>query len=290
MRTIVIVLALTIALMASSVYTSQSSDGEFLGDTFTLELTDSDGNDLSDPLFGKVTIYFDTFSTSSGVIYKLKAMLSINTVPANVLISSSGGLFQFEVAATGAGSFLEETGLSFTITDGEDIYVADLKKSNNYHDVFKDSGTVATLEPNIYYSISANLIDGYESTVTPESVKDITITFQATASQGFHEVVFVSEGEVIESYIVFDNYVIQDVPSVSRSGYTFNGWFTPDGRQITDGFIVTPDEGDILAVAEWEKDDNNNTLLYIAGGGGIAAALALLLLLALKRRKQTEAS
>ena len=52
-----------------------SRDAE-ISEGFSLRLTDADGNDLSDPLFGgEVTIFFDTIDISSGTVYKLKAML-----------------------------------------------------------------------------------------------------------------------------------------------------------------------------------------------------------------------
>ena len=282
----VVIVMVSIALCV--VPSADTSDGD-ISDSFTLRLTDSDGNDLSDPLFGgDVVVYFDTSNTEHGTIYKLKAMLSIRTIPANLVIIASGGLFKLAVSATGMGAFLDDTGMRISISDGSDEYSADLNKSNNYSADFRNGANLATLDPNTNYSVSACLIDGYESDVPPESVKNITITFQAIASEGFHQVIFISEDETIESYMAFDGYVIESVPSVYRSGYSFEGWFTPDGREITDGYVISPDEGDIIAFAKWEKKESNNTTIYLAAGGG-AGLLALgLLLFALKRRNSGE--
>ena len=268
---------------------SDCSNAESIEDSFSLKLTDSEGNDLSNPLFGgDVTIFFDTYDTPNGTIYKLKAMLSIRTIPANLIIKASGGLFKLAVSAQGMGSFLTETGMRITITNDDNTYNADLRNSNNYSDEFRHDSNIAALDPNVNYSVSVSLIDGYESSIPPESVSNIKITFQAIASDGFHQVMFISQDETVESYMAFDNYVIEKVPDVSRSGYSFQGWFTPDGRQITDGYVISPNEGDIIAYAEWEKNESNNTIIYVGIGGGAAAIAGLLLLLLLKKKRDSE--
>lgn len=268
---------------------SETTNGERIEDSFSVKLTDADGNDLSDPLFGSsVIVYFDTYDSQYGTIYKLKAMLSIKTIPANLVINASGGLFRLAVSVSGIESFLAETGMRITISNEDGTYEADLLSSNNYSNEFKNGANIAALDPNVNYSISVNLIDGYESAVPPESVSNIKITFQAIASDGFHQVMFISEDETVESYMAFDNYVIEKTPSVSRSGYTFKGWFTPDGREITDGYVISPNEGDIIAFAEWEKNDSN-TIIYLAIGGGAGLLAVGLLLFLLKRRNSGDA-
>lgn len=261
-----------------------------LSDQFTLKLLDSDGHDLSDPLFGgEVIIYFDTISTDNGVIYKLKAMLSIKTIPANLVIESTGGLFTLSAKVSGIDSFLNDTGMRITIVNSEDAYCVDLTKSNNFSDDFKHGSNLAALGPNTYYAVSFNLIDGYDSTVAPEDVKDITITFQATASEGFHQVMFISQDETIESYMAFDNYVIEEVPSVSRSGYSFLGWQTPDGKEIAPGYVISSNDGDIIAYAQWEKNESNSYLIPVIGGTmGLLAVVAAIVVFALKKKKEED--
>ena len=283
---IIAVIATATPLISSTI---EYSSAEQISDSFSIKLTDVNGNDLSDPLFGgEVTVYFDTYDTTNGIIYKLKAMLSIKTIPANLVINASGGLFKLAVSAQGMGSFLTETGMRITITNDDKTYSADLRSTNSYSDEFRHDGNLAALDPNTNYSVSVSLIDGYESPVPPESVSNIKITFQAIASDGFHQVMFISQDETVESYMAFDNYVIEKVPEVSRSGYSFQGWFTPDGRQITDGYVISPNEGDIIAYAEWEKDESNNTLIYVGIGGGSALLAGALLLLLLKKKRDSE--
>ena len=276
---------IVVCLAFPSLVFCNDSDGTTIEESFGLTLTDADGNDLSDPLFGgDVKIFFDTHDTPNGTIYKLKAMLSIKTVPANIIISASGGLFKLAVSASGVGSFLEETGMRITINNGDDTYNADLKKNNNFSAEFRNGGNIAALDPNVNYAVSVTLIDSYESTVPPESVKDIRITFQAIASDGFHQVMFISQDETVESYMAFDNYVIEEVPSVSRSGYSFKGWYTLDGKEITNGYVISPNDGDIIAYAEWEKNENSILPIALGIGGGSALLLGLVVLVALKRK------
>jgi len=259
---------------------------EQLADSFSLNLTDNEGNDLTDPLFGgDVTVYFDTHNNQYGTVYKLKAMISIRVIPANIIIKATGGQFKLGVTASGMDSFLAETGMRISITGDDGTYTADLKSVNNYSDQFKNAESSVKLNPNVNYAVTINLIDGYESTVPPESVSNIKITFQATAADGSHQVVFISQDETVESYVAMDNQVIEKTPSVSRSGYTFKGWFTPDGREITDGYVISPNEGDIIAYAEWEKNDSGSNIVPIAIGGGSAAPVGLFLLLFLLKRK-----
>ena len=264
--------------------------GAEISEGFSLKLTDADGNDLSDPLFGgEVTIFFDTIGTSSGTIYKLKAMLKIKTVPANLLIVAPAGTFKLSASVTGIESFLEDTGMRITITTGEKDYNADLLKENRYSSDFKDGTITGAFDPNINYAISVNLIDGYESTLPPEAINNIKITFQATVAGGLHQVAFISEDEVVESYVAFDGDVISDLPSISRKGYSLQGWFTPDGREITEGYVISPDEGDIVAIASWEEKSSNTAIYVAIGGGSVLLIAALLLLVLLKRRNEGEA-
>lgn len=264
---------------------SDSSNAES-NELFSLTLLDSNGNDLSDPLFGDVTVFFDTLNINNYTVFKLKAMLAIKTIPAHLMISSSGGLFKATVKIEGINSFLNDTGIRISLSNSTDTFVADVIKDNTFVE-FKNGSNIATLDPNTNYAVSVNLINGYDSSTAPESINNIKITFQAIASEGFHQVVFISQDKTIESFMAFDNYVINEVPSVSRHGYSFLGWFTPDGKEITDGYVISPNDGDIIAIAEWEKEEGSNIILYVGVAGGICAAFLLLLLL-LKRRKDDE--
>ena len=277
-------LVITAVLIVTPLFTCDSH-AEEISDSFSLKLTDSDGNDLSDPLFGgDVTFFFDTYDIKHVTIYKLNAMISIRTVPANLIIHASGGLFRLAVSAKGMDSFIGQTGMRITITNEDNTFNADLTGENKYSTEFKNGENIAALDPNTNYAVSICLIDGYESTVPPESVTDVKITFQAIASDGFHQVMFISQDDVVESYMAFDNYVIEEVPSISRSGYSFKGWYTLDGKEINNGYVISPNDGDIIAYAEWEKNENSILPIALGIGGGSALLLGLVVLVALKRK------
>lgn len=273
--------------ISESHYRINSNPQDF-GDQFSLLLTDENGNDLSDPIFGKVIVYFDSFDSQYGTIYKLKAMISIQKIPGYVTIKSDiDGLFKLSTSAVNMDSFLTETGMRITITSDDDIYHADLRSSNNYSADYKaDTDTIASLEPNVKYHVSVSLLDEYESSVAPENVENITITFQATIADGFHQVAFISEGSTIESYMAPDGYVIEHVPEISRSGYSFKGWFTPDRKEVTDGYTISSNEGDIFAYAEWEPNSEDFPIaIAIVGGIITALVVASIIILALKKKK-----
>jgi len=274
-----------IVFMSIAPLSSSTSEAAAVGDTFSISLTDSEGNDLSDPLFGDVKISFNTFDSKYGTVYKINAMLEVGSVPANVLITAPAGLFTLSVKAEGLGSFVAKTGMRLTVSSGEDSFTADITKDNNFSTDFRNGGNIAALEPNIPYSLSVHLLDAYESNVPPSGVSNIRITFQAMASEGYHQVIFVDGDNVIESFLAFDGYVIEKVPIPHRAGYTFKEWVSAgDGKVISDGYVISPSDGDIYAVAVWEKNDNGNIIILAIGGGSVAAC-ALLLLFLLKRRR-----
>ena len=245
-------------------------------DNFELKLTDAGNNDLSDPIFGgNVILYFDSYSDSHGVIYKMKAMQTLELVPSQLLIISEEGLFEVYVDIDGLTDYLASSGLRITLKSDDDTFHADLRSSNGFASAFKDSsGNVAIFNPNMGYMLGATTIDDVDTPIAPSSITNITITFRANVTSGYHQVVFISEittneREIVESYTVPDNYVINEVPIVTRSGYTFKGWYTIDNREVVPGFIVTSDDTDIFVYAEWEalpidnQVDDSGFLWYI---------------------------
>ena len=238
-------------------------------DSFNIELRDNDDNNLSDPLFSNVIFYFDTYSDSHGTVYKMKAMQTIELVPSKMMITSNEGLFEVSVNMEGLEGYLASSGLRFTLSSTDETFHADLKSSNNFACTFKDeSNNVARFSPNIGYVLGASTLDNVDTPIAPNTITGITITFRANVTDGFHQVTFISQTstndrEIIESYTVPDNYKIEEVPTVTRSGYIFKGWFTLDKEKIEPGFVVTSEMTDIIAYAEWDEIPASDS-----GGGG----------------------
>lgn len=270
-------------------YSEASNDSE----PFSISLTDDSGSELDGPLFDGVVFYFHTHTYANNVVeYRLMAMVTIPIVPSNVLITSGGGQFEVDVQIEGLSSFLADTGIIVTLESSDYEYTACLKNSptDPYHSKFMDESGVALFDPNKSYKLSITTGDGYTSVDPPTEMQNIRITFNAVLATGHHLVVFESEGSIVESYVVHDNHKIDHLPSVSRSGYTLQGWFTADGRQITEGYIVTPEEGDVYAYAKWEPNpDSGFPIIIVIGGIGGALATAAILFILLKKKKGGEA-
>ena len=259
-----IIIAITVLATTSLIMADYSSS-----DSFSIRLTDTDDNDLSDPLFGNVIFYFDTHTDALGTIYKMKAMQTIELVPSKVIITSEMGLFEVSVDIDGLEGYLASSGLRFTLSSADETFHADLKSSNDFACTFKDeSNNVARFSPNTGYVLGASTLDNVDTPIAPETITNITITFRANVTDGFHQVTFISQTstndrEIIESYTVPDNYKIEEVPTVTRSGYIFKGWFTLDKEKIEPGFVVTSEMTDIIAYAEWDEIPASDS-----GGGG----------------------
>ena len=254
---------------------------------YDIYLTDDNGNELTDPLFNNVVFYFDTYThPDSTVEYRLIAMVTIQTVPANVYIQSNGGQFEIDVDIEGLTSFLADTGIIITLQSGDDKYDAKLNSTNSYHSKFKDGIGSALFDPNTYYKLSITTDDAFSSDIPPQSIQNIEITFHAVTAQGYHLVAFESQGELIESYVAPDNYVIDELPSISRSGYSLEGWYTDQGVKVEEGYQISPEEGDIYAKARWEESNSFNIIPIIIGSGIGLTAVAGIILFAVKRKKE----
>jgi uncharacterized repeat protein (TIGR02543 family) len=169
-----------------------------------------------------------------------------------------------------------------TITNGDQHYSADITKDNQFTSYFYNSAAYAVLDCNKPYSISMTTLGAVETTVPPEDINDITFTFTVHMAKGNHQIMFVSQDEVVEAYKVMDGYVIDKLPSVSRTGYDLKGWFLPDGREVTEGFVVTENDGDIIATAEWEENSALTVglpMLAITIAEVLVGALALFLIM-----------
>ena len=274
-------LLIAVSLLSPISYAQNDADRPY-----DIYLTDDSGNELTDPLFNNVVFYFDTYTHPDSTIeYRLIAMVTIQTVPANVYIQSNGGQFEIDVDIEGLTSFLADTGIIITLQSGDDTYNARLNSSNSYHSKFKDGIGSALFDPNTNYELSITTDDAFSSDVPPQSIQNIEITFHAVLAQGHHLVAFESQGELINSYIAPDNYVIDQLPSVSRSGYTLEGWYTDQGVKIEEGYQISPEEGDVYAKARWEEDNSTNIIPIVIGSGIGILAVAGIVLFALKRKK-----
>ena len=266
------------------------SNAESAQNAFELKLLNETNNDLTDPLFSNVSYHFDTICNSNGTIYRMKAMFTLDIVPARLVIISEAGLYNVDMKITGLTSWAAGASLKFTLTSDDNTYSAILTQGNNFNQSFKDEDGLAKIQPNEEFVISACVIENnVETTVPPESLTDIEITFEANLSDGSHQVMFISEGEILQSYIVPDDYMIQTVPTPNdRTDYAFINWSTEDGRVISPGFTVTSNDGDIIAYAKWDYigADPTSTVYPIVSIIVAAIIATLLLVIIIYKRKR----
>ena len=291
MRTRGLLLLATLLCSTLLLSTAPLSSAEQIENTFRLELTDNTDNDLTDPLFSNVTYHFDTFSSSNGTIYKLRAMYTLNVVPSKLTVVADDGAYYLQVKVEGMTSWAADAGLIIQLTSEENTISSELSKDNDFSQFFKDGeNKKAELKPNLDYQLSLNILeDEVETPVPPETITGIKITFEATLKDGLHQIIFISESQTVESYMVPDNYVINSVPEVSeRTDYEFMGWFTADGREIVPGTTVTSDDGDIIAYAKWNYIgvDPSSTVYPIVAIIVAAIIASLLLVIIIYKRKR----
>ena len=151
-------------------------------------------------------------------------------------------------------------------------------KRNKYNVVLdKDEGIESVSGADTYYyeqqvTIDAQVKDGYEwkgwtGNVTLESkqntfgmpTQDIELTATTTKIEREYTITFDSNGgEQPNSQITLkEGTVLGNLPEVTRTGYTFKGWYTEkvDGTRITEQTIVTQD---MTYYAQWILSINAN--------------------------------
>lgn len=229
---------------------------------FQLRLVDNEGNNTGNVLAESYTV--DTFSPNlETTLYYLKAHKTISASSVNLLIDSSTGEYNAYVSMENLTSYLAESGIRVEIEFDTKVYHADLKAINQYTAYFKDEyGATAALEPGIMYPMTIRPLEDVSSTIVPESINEVRIEFTAHLKSGYHQVAFYSNGVVIEAYQLADGGVISTLPvPEKRDGYIFQGWYLPNGTELTEGYVVTPADGDIVATAKWTSE-NNDTVSF----------------------------
>ena len=252
MKKIMITIITAIVILSS---VSPSSSALTVDDLqYEVVLQDESGAKIDDG-YMNTKVMFDTSTDSISTKYYLRTATTLTIPPTNLYIQSDSGTFNSFVTITGLKSYLADSGIRMTITNGDQHYSADLTKENKYTSYFNNADAYAVLDCNKPYSISMTTLGAVETTVPPEDINDITFTFTVHMAKGNHQVMFISQDDVVEAYKVMDGYVIDKLPSISRTGYDLVGWFLPDGREVTEGFVITENDADIIATAEWKEND-----------------------------------
>ena len=254
---------------------------------FDVKIVNNDGEDSPNILSHRYVV--DTISDAMGTTFILRAQISLQASPANLLIVSDEGSFNCYVHVSGLSSYLRESGMRIQLDDGEDHYYSDLREDNEFTSYVRAGDeSRMVLKPNVMYPISIMTLDDVEHEATPETVENVTVEFTAQLKDGFHQVAFFSEGELVEAYKLADGQAIRPLPVIERDGYSFEGWYLKNGEPIQEGYVVTEEDGDIIAYARWsEIVSNSRSFNWIIPLIITAIILSLLIIILTYRRRKS---
>ena len=257
------VLAAALIIQSIPYVSASQDDGKF-----SIDLIDDDGNVITGNLTGGSPLSFDTDSDHNGTRYRLKTSAVIDTVPANLMIKAQNGRYSVSVTASDMSFFLLDSGLRISFGSG---YTAELDRSNEFRSDVLTAGKDAVFEPNVMYPIAMSTIHGVDTLIEPGTAESVTFTFTATVSEGYHHITFMSCDRVVDTRILKDGDTVV-LPSLRGSIiYEVGGWYTSDGTELKNGHILTQDDGDIIATAEWII--SKSTIAAIIVGTGCALYL-----------------
>ena len=236
--TVILTLVALLTIIVSPVSHAEPSNISY----FDVKIVDNEGQESTNILSHCYVV--DTITDITGTTYILRAQVSLQASPANILIESDEGTFNCYVRVTGLSSYLQEAGMRIQLTDGENEYNADLRQENEFISYLKDDGNSnMVLQPNTMYPMYIMTLDDVEHQAPPETVENVVIEITAHLKDGMHQVAFFSEGEMVDAYKLADGQSIRPLPTVERDGYTFDGWFMQNGTPVEEGYVVTEQDG-----------------------------------------------
>ena len=284
----VIIISLTLFALFAYIPTGYSDAESPDISYFDVKIVNNDGTDAEGILSHSYTI--DTITDITGTTYILRANISLQAKPANLLIESDEGTFNCYVTVTGLSSYLREAGVRIQLQDESKTYISDSTEATHFVSTYftDDSDSRAVLKPNIMYPMTIRTLDDVEHEVAPEKVENVVIEFTAHLKEGMHQIAFFNGDELVDAYKIADGQAIRPLPAApEKDGYNFEGWYTKDGKVISEGYIVTEDDGDIIGYARWTavpiSSDGFNWLIPIIIGAVIGGLIIAFLLV--KRRK-----
>ena len=235
-----------------------------------LDLIDSDGNSIVEPLLNNSTIYFDTITHSDGTItYSAKSNIQIDSMPASLSVISPNGSFHISVKADGlTGTWMDDYVL---IINAGDQFESVLAKDNEYESAFNHGFFKAKFLPNTDYDISFEVIG--ESSSAPEgNLENITFTFTLTTSDETHIVCYMVDNVIYDVDVMMDGQTFNNMPNPTKSNNQFVGWMDQNGKMIEEGDVFDY-EGDIILTAEWKPLMTFPAILSVLAIVGLSCTL-----------------
>ena len=244
--------ALSVILFSVILSDCSSADGD---ERFRVDLENADGGPLTGPIIDDAYFSFDTMTRPDGVYYELDSGVPIDSTPAYFTVRAVPGadriLYRITVGMENAsGTWMEHYGIR-VLTDGG--CYADLTKENNFQSYFLKNGEITAFGCDTRYSISLVTIGGSQKDVVPGHIENIRIFVEATPTPGYHEIEFVTLGEVIETRYLKDTDELGPLPVPERSGFFFEGWYDSEGTRVNARTVVSEMSSDVLE-AKWSEN------------------------------------
>jgi uncharacterized repeat protein (TIGR02543 family) len=139
-----------------------------------------------------------------------------------------------------------------TVTKGEKVEVITAPIKDGYHFTawYTDAALTVLFDKNEPVTSDVILYAKYEPNTTP--VTEFTVTFDAGAGVTAPASVKVTSGASV-----------QTLPTVSKDGFSFDGWFKADGTEFT---IMTQVTADTTVVAKWTPNVVEYVVKFIYSG------------------------
>ena len=202
-------------------------------------LYDGNGHKLEVPLFTDPNIPFDTETREDGTFYQVVAGQPIDCVPAFFAVSADNnadrGRFKVTVWMEGLdNTWMDYCGVRVYATSGQNVFHADLTKAGQYKaHFFVEDEVIANFENDVMYRISLETLGGSQSSTAPGPIENITVWFEAELIPDYSIVQFTALGRIVEDRILYEDDKVGTLPELTMSGYTLEGWYDPEGNQVT---------------------------------------------------------
>lgn len=237
--------------------------------------------------------YLDIFSMEPEPAVSRDAALPANTYADQILVPGTKGTYHFTLKnletfecyyeftitkpdLTDKGDPISDLPMEFRLRDGGGSYfTAPAAAYKIVTDIPKVTGTLAggasrEFQLDWLWSYEESGAQDIEDTAFGRQVDDpmpplyqLVINYYLEAEEQEVIVKFDPKGGIVSptqrTYQIGDK--LGALPTPTRAGYTFDGWYDKDGNLVTEDTLVTGD--DMILYARWTKNDNNNWWLWL---------------------------
>ena len=242
----ILMLTAVLAMLLTVLVPMASADAE----TTLVDVVDSQGKSVEGSTALIDRIVYETYTVNGQTTFFLEKGTEISVPDRYLRIGSDSGTFSVSVSCSAIGGSLKESGLVIRLTSGDDLFEADLNKSNDFSSMFRSGDSAATLKGGQLYRISIMNAEDIPSKAAVEQTGAFSIYFSAQMLTGY-VVEFYNGDNLVHSTVVSPGGTIPELPALEDYGdYTFIGWYDSSERQFTPWTEVN---SDLTLHAKWYK-------------------------------------